>query len=131
MPIPVQVWEDISMDFIVSLPLARAYYVIMVVVDRLTKYSHFVCLKLDFDSRYVANNFVQNIMKLHGFPKSIVFERDKISISRFRQQLFKLQGTKLAMTSTYHPQTDGQREVLDKTFEMLCKCSAIVECSGC
>ena len=122
LPFPTQVWEDISMDFIFSLPPARGYYVIMVVVDRLTKYAHFVPLKHDFDSRYVAENFVQNIMKLHDFPKSIVSDRDKIFISRFWQQLFKLQDTKLAMSFAYHPQTDGQSEVLNKTLEMYLRC---------
>jgi len=78
------------MDFIVSLPLARGYSMIMVVVYRLTKYAHFVPLKHDFDSRYVGENFVQNIVKLHGFPKSIVSDQDKVFISRFWKQLFKL-----------------------------------------
>jgi len=122
LPIPVQVWEDISMDFIVSLPPARGFSMIMVVVDRLTKYAHFVPLKHDFDSRYVAENFVQNIVKLHGFPKSIVFDRDKIFISRFWQQLFKLHGTKLAMSSAYYPLMDGQSEMLNKTLEMYLRC---------
>ena len=110
------------MDFITTLPSAHGYSVIMVVIDRLSKFAHFVPLKQDFSSITMAEAFIQNIVKLHGFPKIIVSDRDKVFISRFWQQLFKAQGTKLAMSSAYHPETDGQSEVLNKTLEMYLRC---------
>lgn len=83
LPIPNEVWEDIAMDFITGLPLSFGYTVIMVVVDRLTKYGHFMALKSDYSSKSVAEVFMANIVKLHGMPKSIVSDRDKVFTSRF------------------------------------------------
>ncbi|MCI17844.1 hypothetical protein A2U01_0038995 [Trifolium medium] len=103
LPIPNQVWEDVAMDFITGLPNSFGFSVIMVVIDRLTKYSHFVAQKTDYSSKTVAEAFMSNIVKLHGIPKSIVSDRDKVFTSAFWQNLFKLQGTSLAMSTAYHP----------------------------
>ncbi|MCI04999.1 transposon TF2-1 polyprotein, partial [Trifolium medium] len=78
LPIPSQVWEDVAMDFITGLPNSSGFTVILVVVDRLTKFGHFIPLKGDYDSRSVADTFMQHIVKLHGVPKSIVSDRDKV-----------------------------------------------------
>ncbi|MCH88801.1 transposon Tf2-1 polyprotein, partial [Trifolium medium] len=122
LPIPSQVWEDIAMDFITGLPNSGGFSVIMVVIDRLTKYSHFIAQKADYSSKSVAEAFMLNVAKLHGIPKSIVSDRDKVFTSGFWQQLFKLQGTSLAMSTAYHPQTDGQSEILNKCVEMYLRC---------
>ncbi|GAU25204.1 hypothetical protein TSUD_151040 [Trifolium subterraneum] len=122
LPIPSQVWEDVAMDFITGLPLSHGYTVILVVIDRLTKYAHFIPLKTDYTSKIVAEAFMHHIVKLHGMPKSIVSDRDKVFTSNFWQQLFKLQGTSLAMSSAYHPQSDGQSEVLNRTLELFLRC---------
>jgi hypothetical protein len=114
LPIPAQVWEDVAMDFITGLPMSYGYTTILVVIDRLTKYTHFFPMKSDYSSKSVAEIFMNNIVKLHGMPKSIVSDRDKVFTSSFWQHLFKLQGTTLAMTSAYHPQSDRQSEVLNK-----------------
>jgi hypothetical protein len=122
LPIPKQVWEDIAMDFITGLPNSAGYTVILVVIDRLIKFAHLFALKKDFDSKKVAEIMMQHIVKLYGMPKSIVSDRDKVFTSKFWQHLFKMQGTTLAMSSAYHPQSDGQSEALNKCLEMYLRC---------
>lgn len=122
LPIPHQVWEDIAMDFITRLPISFGFSVIMVVIDRLTKYAHCLPLKADYSSKSVDESFMNNIVKLHGIPKSIVSERDKVFTLAFWQHWFKLQDTTLDMSSAYHPQTDGQSEALNKCLEMYLRC---------
>lgn len=105
--VPEKVWSDVSMDFIDGLPTSTGHDSIMVVVDRLTKYAHFIALSHPYTAKVVAEAFVRGIVRLHGIPESILSDRDKIFISHFWRELFKLQGTGLKMSSAYHPQTDG------------------------
>jgi hypothetical protein len=91
LPIPEQVWEDVAMNFITGLPTSHGYTVIMVVIDRLTKYSHFSPLKVDYNSKIVAETFMKTVVKLHGVPKSIISDRDKVFMSKFWKDLFQLQ----------------------------------------
>jgi len=75
--------------------------------DRLTKFVHFFSLHHPFIAAKVAIVFMQGVFKLHGMPKSIFSDRGAVFIAAFWKELFRLQGTKLAMTSAYHPQYDG------------------------
>ncbi|WVY96660.1 hypothetical protein V8G54_028811 [Vigna mungo] len=90
----------------------------MVVIDRLSKFGHFIPLKTDYNSKTMTDAFINNVAKIHGFPRTIVSDRDRIFISSFWQHLFKAQGTTLAMSSAYHPQSNGQTEILNKTLEI-------------
>ncbi|KAA0048104.1 reverse transcriptase [Cucumis melo var. makuwa] len=96
--IPTQVWGDISMDFVEDLPKAVGFEVIFVVVDRL------------------------KVIRLHGFPTSIVSDRDQVFLSNFWKEMFRLMGTKLNRSSTYHPQSDGQTEVVNRGVEVYLRC---------
>ena len=92
LPIPTWVWFDVSMDFIEGLPSSHGKSVIMVVVDRLSKYAHFVPLNHPFTASTVADAFLNNVVKLHDIPTSIVSDRDKVFLSNFWQTLFQIQG---------------------------------------
>ncbi|KAH0670700.1 hypothetical protein KY290_026097 [Solanum tuberosum] len=124
LPIPSEIFAEISMDFITGLPSSQGRTVILVIVDRLSKYGHFIALSANFTSQKVAEVFVQEFVRLHGFPTKIVSDRDPIFISEFLTEINKLQGTHLAKSSAYHSQTDGQTESLNKCLEMYLRCFA-------
>ena len=81
LPIPERIWSDISLDFNERLPKAGGKDVILVVVDRLSKYAHFVILAHPFTALTVAQAFLDNIYKLHGTPTNIVSDRDRIFLN--------------------------------------------------
>jgi hypothetical protein len=122
--IPPSIWRDISMDFITGLPKLGNKSIIMVVVDPLSKYAHFCSLQHPFTTSTMAQIFMDQVFKLHGMPHSIVSDRDPILTSNFWQELFKLQGTKLHLSTTYHPQNDGQTEFVNKCLEKYLRCFA-------
>ncbi|WVZ24709.1 hypothetical protein V8G54_003253 [Vigna mungo] len=105
LPIPQAVWEDISLDFIVRPPKSQGYDAIIVVVDRL-----------------MADVFAKEVIRLHGIPVSVVSDRDPLFLSIFWKELFKMQGTQLKMSTSYHPETDGQTEVVNRIVEGYLRC---------
>jgi hypothetical protein len=117
--VPSQSWTDISMDFIEGLPTFSGYIMILVVVDRFTKYNHFLPIKHPFTTAYIAQVFMDNIVKLHGVPTTSVCDRDKVFTSNFWTELFKLLKIELKFSSACHPQTNDQTERVNQCLEIL------------
>ncbi|XP_076940015.1 uncharacterized protein LOC143609027 [Bidens hawaiensis] len=117
-------WEGIAMDFITKLPLtASKHDSIWVIVDRLTKSAHFLPIRENYRVEHLAQLYVKEIVCRHGTPLSIIFDRDGRFISRFWKSLQSALGTRLDMSTAYHPQTDGQSERTIQTLEdMLRSC---------
>ena len=118
LPVPAWKWDDISMDFIVGLPLtSRNHDSIWVIVDRLTKTAHFIAVKTTFTAKDYADLYLDLIVRLHGIPKTIISDRGTQFVSHFWEQLHKNLGTNLIHSSAYHPQTDKQTKRVNKIVE--------------
>ena len=97
----------------------RGYDAIWVIVDRLTKSAHFIPINISFPISQLAEIYIREIVKLHGVPSSIVSDRDPRFTSRFWKSLQEALGSKLRLSSAYHPQTDGQSEITIQSLEDL------------
>ncbi len=116
--IPESKWSQVSMDLITQLPKSRSGFdAIFVVVDKLTKMVHFVPTHTSVSAPQLAQVFFKEIVRLHGLPQSIVSDRDARFTSNFWRALWQQFGTKLAMSTSFHPQTDGQTERANRSLE--------------
>jgi hypothetical protein len=122
LPVPTIVWADIGLDFIEALPRVNGKSVILSVVDRFSKYYHFIALAHPYTAEIVAQAFFADIVCLHGMPQSIVSDHDPVFMSAFWRELMRLMGTKLHMTTAFHPQSDGQTEAANRVIIMYLRC---------
>ena len=119
LPIPEWKWDMITMDFVVGLPVSRTKDAIWVIVDRLTKCARFLAIKKTDGAAVLARKYVQEIVRLYGVPVSIVSDRDPKFTSEFWNVFQAEMGTRMHMSTAYHPQTDGQSERTIQTLEDL------------
>jgi hypothetical protein len=125
--IPATKWSESSMDFIEGLPTSNGNNVILVVVDRLTKFAHFLPLSHPYTVHKVDTLFLDNIFKLHGLPKVIVSDRDRIFTSKLWQELFSALKVDLHFSTAYHPESDGQTERVNQCLEQYLRTMAFQE----
>uniref|UniRef100_A0A2N9FVM9 RNA-directed DNA polymerase n=1 Tax=Fagus sylvatica TaxID=28930 RepID=A0A2N9FVM9_FAGSY len=126
LPIPEWKWEHISMDFVTGFPRTPSGNdSIWVIVDRLTKSAHFLAIKVGLSLERLAKLYVNEIVKLHGVPVTIVSDRDRRFVSQFWKKLHMAMGTKLNFSTAFHPQTDGQSERTIQILEDMLRACAI------
>jgi hypothetical protein len=117
-PVLEKPWYSVSMDLIIKLPVtARGHDSICVFVDRLTKMVHFVPCKEKLSANGFAKLYVDNVFRYHGLSEEFIFDRDSRFASEFWKGVTKLLGTRLCVSSSFHPQTDGQTERVNQTLE--------------
>jgi transposase InsO family protein len=120
--VPDGAWQVVTMDFINGLPKSSGYDCIMVVVDKFSRYAHFIPLKHPFTALSVAQAYVKEVYRLHALPVAIVSDRDPVFTSTLWQELFRLTQTELRMSSARHPETDGQTERVNQCLEGFLRC---------
>ncbi|GJP69600.1 hypothetical protein CLOP_g592 [Closterium sp. NIES-67] len=120
LPVPEQPWQVVSLDFITGLPpTTSSHDAILVVIDKFSKMGHFIPTHTTARTEETAQLFVRHIISQHGIPTTLISDRDPKFTSKFWKELMSFLGTKLAMSSAYHPQTDGQTERLNQIVEQL------------
>ncbi|CAL1380625.1 unnamed protein product [Linum trigynum] len=118
LPTPQRPWESVSMDFIIGLPKVEGCGSIMVVVDRFSKYGVFIAGPKDMTAEDAARLFFKHVVKYWGIPVSIVSDRDGRFTGKFWRELFKMMGSDLNFSTSFHPQTDGQTERVNALVEV-------------
>jgi hypothetical protein len=117
LPIPDRPWQTVTMDFVGPLPKTpRGFDSITVFVDKLTKQVHFAPCHTTDSASQIARIFFDHVFRLHGMPTTIVSDRDTKFTSRFWKELSRLMDVHLAMSTAFHPQTDGQTERANRTL---------------
>lgn len=122
LPISSRPWKDISMDFITKLPLSLNFDSILVVVDRFSKMTHFIPCVEALNAEALSHLIINNIIRLHGLPDSIVSDRGPQFVSSFWKTLLGLLDIKVSLASAAHPQTDGQTERMNQNLEQYLRC---------
>ncbi|KAI3740310.1 hypothetical protein L2E82_30738 [Cichorium intybus] len=126
LPVPKKKWDEVTMDFVTKLPRTpRGHDAIWVIVDRLTKSAQFIPIREDDKVSKLAKIYIDEVVCRHGVPSSIISDRDSRFMSGFWQSFQKQFGSKVLMSTAYHPQTDGQSERTIQTLEDMLRACVI------
>ncbi len=122
LPAPTHKWKDLSLDFVTGLPPSKdwrghSYDSILVIVDRLTKMAHYIAVDKTLDAEQFAQVLIENLVRYHGLPDSIVTDRGSLFTSQFWSSLAYFLGVRRRLSTAFHPQTDGQTERQNSTME--------------
>ena len=121
LPIPNKPWQSIGLDFMAPLPKSNNFDYLLVVIDRLTSQVHLVPTMMTVTARGIAWLILKEVVRLHGIPESIVSDRDTKFTSIFWKELHRLMGSKLLMSTAFHPQMDGATERANRSIaQILC-----------
>ena len=124
LPVPEAPWQDITMDFIFGLPSTTlGNNGVLVVVDRFSKMAHFIPTNQNVTAALAAKLLLDNVIKLHGVPRSIVCDRDPRFVNKVWRTLFDRLGTQIRPSTAFHPETDGLTERTNQTLEQLLRCT--------
>ncbi|GJP40902.1 hypothetical protein CLOM_g566 [Closterium sp. NIES-68] len=130
LPVPEQPWQVVSVDFITGLPpTTSGHDAILVVIDKFSKMGHFIPTHTTARTEETAQLFIRYIISQHGIPTTLISDRDPKFTSKFWKELMSLLGTKLALSSAYHLQTDGQTERPNQIVEQLLRAACKDEIS--
>jgi hypothetical protein len=110
LPIPMKPWDSIVMDFVGPFPESRGFNYLWVIICRMTSMVHLVPVTINVTATELSWKHLREIVRLHGLPSSIVSDRDSKFTSRWWKELQQILGTRLLMSTSFHPQTDGQSE---------------------
>jgi hypothetical protein len=119
----MRLWDSISIDFITGLPEEDNCNALWVIVDRLTKMSHFVACKDMMGLQDLAEGFILHIVRAHGLPNSIISDRGSLFTSKFWKQIMMAMGTTRNLSTAFHPETDGQTECTNAILEQYLRAS--------
>ena len=119
-------WEHVTMDFVTHLPQTQQRHdAVWVIVDQLTKSTHFLVVRMTITFERFCWLYIREIVWLHGVPVSIVSDRDPRFTPHFLKSFQKAMGTRLTMSTTFHPQTDGQSERTIHVLEDMLRACAL------
>jgi len=110
LPVPTKPWDSIGMDFVGPFPESRGFNYLWVVICRMISMVHLIPVTIQVTASELSWKYMREVVRLHGLPSSIVSDRDSKFTSRWWKELQRLLGAKLLMSTSFHPQTDGQSE---------------------
>jgi hypothetical protein len=120
--VPSSIWSDIALNFIEGFLRVNGMTVILTVVNRFSKYAHFMPLGHPYTATTVTRAFFDNIVHLHGMLTSVVSDQDPVFTGHFWKELFKLSGVQLQFSSAFHPQSGGRSKATNQIITMYLRC---------